>query len=258
MFHMRCYYMNIWMKVAMMWIVLNQHPSIKPKVVKIHWLCYNLQQIHSHKGWCHLQSFILHQSFLQLQTFYMHAKLLLCIQSSSVFDSLSSDCKKSTLSPYLKQSSPHADSRCVCILRTLPDRLFLWEKRECDKKRGLPLNPGWLGKKLFSDIFRAMNVSVIQQRLNRFLRIHRACRKQCICSVEKRIGDLLWRREGKYSLRNTHVMQDKCLSFLLTMTYILLKGIVHTKLRFCHYSLNLVMIQTSLMVFLTWKTKRVI
>lgn len=106
---------------------------------------------------------------------------------------------------------------------------FVWEKWERDKKRGLPLNPGWLGKKLFSDIFRAMNVSVIQQRLNRFLRIHRACRKQCICSAEKGIGALLWRREGKYSLQNTHVMQDKCLSFLLTMTYILLKGIVYTK-----------------------------
>ncbi len=111
-------------------------------------LCYNLQQIHSHKGLCHLQSFILHQSFVQLQTFYMHAILLLCIQSSSVFDSLSSDSKKSHLSPYLKLSSPHADSRCVGILRTLPDRPFLWEKRDCNKKRGLPLNPGWLGKKL--------------------------------------------------------------------------------------------------------------
>lgn len=32
----RCPHMNIWMKVAMMWIVLNQHPSIKPTVVKIH------------------------------------------------------------------------------------------------------------------------------------------------------------------------------------------------------------------------------
>lgn len=105
------------------------------------------------------------------------------------------------------------------------------KESECDKKRGLPPNPGWLGKLLFSDIFRAMNVSVIQQRLNCFLRIHRACRKQCIFSVEKGIGYLLWRREGKYSLRNTHMMQDKCLSFLLTMTYILLKGIVHTKIK---------------------------
>ncbi len=74
-------------------------------------------------------------------------------------------------------------------------------------------------------------MSVIQQRLNCFLRIHRACRKQCIFSVVKGIGYLLWRRERKYSLRNTHVMQNKCLSFLLTMTYILLKGIVHTKMK---------------------------
>lgn len=73
-------------------------------------------------------------------------------------------------------------------MRTLSDRLFLSEKRECDKKRGLPLNPEWLGKKLFSDIFRAMNVNVIQQRLNHFLRIHGVAENNAFVVRKRELG----------------------------------------------------------------------
>lgn len=58
---------------------------------------------------------------------------------------------------------------CRYIESIFRPHFSLREERESDEKRGLPLNPGWLGKQLFSDIFRAMNVSVIQQRLNHFL-----------------------------------------------------------------------------------------
>lgn len=149
-------YHIIAMKVAM-WTVLNQHPTSKSAVVKIPW-CVRISALSTFTPRA-VSSPIVHISWTILQLLKPCRVILLNILGYECLKQLTNNCccafrtvqawkeikYKSYSSPCLKLSS------CTLMVCQYIENafFFLWKKRERDEKRGLPLNPEWLGEETF-------------------------------------------------------------------------------------------------------------